>query len=122
MRPAIEVEQGMLIRVLLADDHPIYRKVLEVIFEMECFIQVVGVANDGHQLLELVGRVEADVVILDVEMKPMDGLTALGFRVYALDARGYGATPRDDTGWSYGSMVGQLMAQRNPTGVKCCTP
>jgi pimeloyl-ACP methyl ester carboxylesterase len=85
-----------------------------------------------------------DLITAQENLSFMDALIARGFQVYALDARGYGATPRDVTGWltperavrdveivlkwiaeetdetphlygwSYGSMVAQLVGQREP--------
>lgn len=123
------------------------------------------VMADGHPLavwektaespkavvLLLHGRLWSSVPDFDLqvegeELSLMDGLVNRGFAVYALDARGYGKTPRDETGWltpdrasmdvaivlqwlakrhptleppvvfgwSMGSMVAQLTAQRNP--------
>ncbi len=40
-----------------------------------------------------------DLQVPGEKLSLMDGLTAQGFAVYALDARGYGKTPRDDSGW-----------------------
>ncbi|MEH6570277.1 MAG: alpha/beta fold hydrolase [Halioglobus sp.] len=85
-----------------------------------------------------------DLQVDGEDLSFMDGLTELGYRVFALDARGYGGTPRDVSGWltpqraatdvanvlrwikqraesdvhlfgwSYGSMVSQLVVQREP--------
>ena len=90
------------------------------------------------------GLPDFDLQVPGEELSLMDGLTRRGYAVYALDQRGYGATPRDETGWltpdravedlsavlawvrarepglpvhlfgwSYGSMVSQLTAQRH---------
>jgi len=110
-------------------------------------------ANPIGQILLLHGRTwssipDFDLQVQDEDLSFMDGLTALGYRVFALDARGYGQSPRDasgwltpdraaqDTaqviawitarhkedlhlyGWSYGSMIAQLVVQRAPTSVK----
>ena len=105
------------------------------------------------QLLLLHGRTWSSIPDFDLQVTGerlsfMDGLVAKGYRVYALDARGYGATPRDASGWltpdkaardalavmrwirernnqplhlfgwSYGSMVGQLALQRQPAAAR----
>lgn len=126
-----------------------------------------SVMSDGHpltvwekspkqpraQLLLLHGRTwsslpDFDLQVAGENLSFMDGLVAMGYRVYALDARGYGATPRDSSGWltpdraardahhvlqwiskndslplhlygwSYGSMVGHLVMQRHPSAAR----
>lgn len=42
---------------------------------------------------------DSDLQVPGEDLSLMDGLTARGYAVYALDQRGYGATPRDETGW-----------------------
>ena len=101
------------------------------------------------QILLLHGRTWSSLPDFDLQVKGeelsfMDGLNSLGYSVFALDARGYGETPRDQTGWltpgrsasdaisvitwmkqqsslplhlygwSYGSMVSQLVVQQRP--------
>ena len=107
--------------------------------------------NPGRVIVLVHGRTWSGVPDFDLQVEGeqrslMDALVARGFASYALDLRGYGGTPRDDTGWltpdraakdligvlrwvrqrhpdagppvllgwSYGSMVSQLVAQRAP--------
>jgi pimeloyl-ACP methyl ester carboxylesterase len=105
--------------------------------------------NQSKQILLLHGRTwsslpDFDLQVAGENLSVMDNLVELGFSVWALDARGYGETPRDISGWntpnkaaqdaanvvawitqetkqkivvfgwSYGSMVSQLMVQQNP--------
>jgi DNA-binding NarL/FixJ family response regulator len=65
-----------VIRVLLADDHPMVRAGFRVILDLEDDIEVVGEAADGAQAVALAGTLRPDVVLMDVEMPGMDGLTA----------------------------------------------
>ncbi|MFI5931238.1 response regulator [Actinoplanes sp. NPDC051494] len=65
-----------MIRVLLADDHRMVRTGFRVILEIEDDIEVVGEASDGHQAVDLARRLQPDVILMDVEMPGMDGLTA----------------------------------------------
>jgi DNA-binding NarL/FixJ family response regulator len=65
------------IRVMIADDHPIVRDGIRRLLSLEEDIDVVAEAGDGHEVLELVQNVEVDVVLLDLRMPGMDGLTAL---------------------------------------------
>ncbi|WP_428966606.1 response regulator [Micromonospora fluostatini] len=64
------------VRVLLADDHHLVRTGFRVILEVEPDIQVVGEAADGEQAVALTRATAPDVVLMDVEMPRMDGLTA----------------------------------------------
>jgi pimeloyl-ACP methyl ester carboxylesterase len=113
-------------------------------------------ANPRAQLLLLHGRTwssrpDFDLLVAGEDLSFMNSLNALGYAVFALDARGYGATPRDASGWltpnraaedaaivlhwlkarsplplhlfgwSYGSMVSQLVVQRAPARVASVT-
>ncbi|HEX6304472.1 MAG TPA: response regulator transcription factor [Anaerolineales bacterium] len=64
----------MVIRVLLADDHPMLRRGMRALLEKAGDIEVVGEAADGREALELVDELPADVLLLDVEMPEMDGM------------------------------------------------
>lgn len=61
--------------VVLADDQQLVRSGFRLILELEG-IEVVGEAGDGREALELVRRVQPDVVLMDIRMPDMDGLEA----------------------------------------------
>jgi CheY-like chemotaxis protein len=63
-------------RVLLCDDEPNYRRLLRAVLEPEG-MEIVGEAGDGRECLEVAERVHPDVILLDLNMPGMDGLTAL---------------------------------------------
>ncbi len=65
------------IRTVLADDHDLVRSGLKVLLERVPGLQVVGEASGGEQLLALVHDLTPDLVVTDITMKGMDGLTAL---------------------------------------------
>jgi DNA-binding NarL/FixJ family response regulator len=65
-----------LIRVLVADDQQLVRAGFRVILESEPDIQVVGEAADGVEAVELARSSRPDVVLMDVRMPRVDGLTA----------------------------------------------
>ena len=65
------------IRVFLVDDTAAVRHILTQILEEDPDIVVVGTASDGRQGLDRLQRVEADLLILDVEMPGMGGLEML---------------------------------------------
>ncbi len=64
------------IRVLLVDDHTLFRQGLRTMLEGYSDIQVVGEAGDGVEAIEQVERQEPDVVLMDIHMPGMDGIQA----------------------------------------------
>ncbi|NLI78302.1 MAG: response regulator transcription factor [Candidatus Riflebacteria bacterium] len=64
-------------RIVLADDHSIFREGLKSLLAQKPEWKVVGEARNGVELLALVGAVECDLVVLDIAMPEMDGLQAL---------------------------------------------
>jgi DNA-binding NarL/FixJ family response regulator len=64
-------------RVVLADDHPLLRKGLKRILGDRKDIRVVGEANDGIELLDLLKKVAPHLVILDISMPRLRGLEAI---------------------------------------------
>jgi len=136
-------QQAPVRHTIMADGHPltVWEKTVE--------------APRGHILLHH-GRTwsslpDFDLQVPGEDLSLMDGFNDRGYSVWALDARGYGATPRDASGWhspdraaadlavvvdwlrdntgqainvwgwSYGSMVAQLTAQRYPEGIRSVT-
>jgi NarL family two-component system response regulator YdfI len=65
------------IRILVADDHLIIRQGLRLILETEPDLLLVGEASDGAEAIDLVDKFHPDVVLMDLRMPGMDGLTAL---------------------------------------------
>ena len=65
------------VRIVIADDHPIFRDVLIKLIETRSDFQVVGSASDGDEALPLVARLEPDLLLLDLAMPRMSGLVAL---------------------------------------------
>jgi DNA-binding NarL/FixJ family response regulator len=66
-----------VIRVLIADDHPVVRDGLSGIFGGADDFEVVGLASDGEEAVELARRLKPDVVLMDLRMPRMDGVTAI---------------------------------------------
>ncbi|MFI9844964.1 response regulator [Nonomuraea sp. NPDC051941] len=66
-----------MIRVLIADDHPVVRQGLRTFLDLQDDITVVGEAGDGAQAVELVGELSPDVLLLDLKMPVLDGLGTL---------------------------------------------
>jgi len=65
------------IRILLADDHPIVLDGLEALFRLESDIEVVGRCLSGDEVLPAVRRLKPDLLLLDIRMPRMDGMTVL---------------------------------------------
>jgi two-component system, NarL family, response regulator YdfI len=65
------------IRLLVADDHLIIRQGLRLILETEDGFDIVGEASDGAEAIRLCGELNPDVVLMDLRMPGMDGLTAI---------------------------------------------
>jgi DNA-binding NarL/FixJ family response regulator len=63
--------------VLIADDHPMVRQGLRVFLELEPDLEVVGEASDGAEAAALTAELLPDVVLLDLVMPGVDGLSAL---------------------------------------------
>ncbi|MGY1605424.1 response regulator [Geodermatophilus sp. SYSU D00815] len=65
-----------MIRVLVVDDHPLVRDTLSDLLTAAGGIDVVGQCADGSEVAEAVERLRPDVVLMDLQMPRMDGLTA----------------------------------------------
>ncbi len=65
------------IRVLIVDDHAVVRTGLRVFFDLQPDIEVVGEAADGSEGVAMARRLEPDVILMDLLMPNMDGITAI---------------------------------------------
>ncbi len=66
-----------MIKVLVVDDSAFMRKAISTMLDKDPGIKVIGTARDGQEGLEMVRKLDPDVVTMDIEMPKMDGLTAL---------------------------------------------
>ena len=64
------------VRVLIVDDHFIVRQTFRCILKHYPNIEVVGEASDGDEAIACAGRFQPSVVLMDMNMKKMDGITA----------------------------------------------
>ena len=64
------------IRVFLCDDHTLFRQGIRQLLELERDIEVVGEANNGFELLDRFKKAHPDVILMDIGMPQMDGVTA----------------------------------------------
>jgi len=66
-----------VIRIAIADDHPVVREGLVAMLETEPDFEVVGTAATGAEAAALVARVDPDVMLLDLELPELDGVGVL---------------------------------------------
>ncbi len=66
----------MTIRILIADDQALVRGALAALLDLEDDLEVVGEVASGDVVVETAGRLEPDVVLMDVEMPGLDGIAA----------------------------------------------
>lgn len=64
------------VKVMIVDDHAIVREGLTTLLSEEADIEVVGEARDGVDALTRIGRLQPDVVLMDLVMPEMDGIAA----------------------------------------------
>ena len=62
------------VKVVLADDHPVYRDGLRQMLELDADLELVHETNNGRDALDQARRLKADVLLLDIEMPQMSGL------------------------------------------------
>ncbi len=75
--PAMTTENGHKIRIVVADDHPIFRDGLCKLLALEEDFEVVAQASDGRQVLDILQQYQPDILLLDLKMPGLDGLATL---------------------------------------------
>ena len=70
-------EEKEFIRIAIADDHPIFRDGLRKLLALEEDFKVVAEARDGKEVLDILQRDEPDILLLDLKMPGLDGLSTL---------------------------------------------
>ncbi|XCF07212.1 response regulator transcription factor [Tamlana crocina] len=68
-----------MIKLLIADNHPITRKGLEVLFSASPNIKVVGSVDNGESILEFVKKNPVDIVLTEADLPKLNGLTVLRY-------------------------------------------
>ena len=66
-----------MIKVLIADDQELIRQSLQIVLETKEGIEVVGTAKDGREVIQMVRKEKPDVILMDIRMPEMDGISAL---------------------------------------------
>jgi DNA-binding NarL/FixJ family response regulator len=70
-------EGNMSVTILLADDHPLVRRGIRNLLEAEAGFSVVGEAEDGVQVVQLVEKLRPDILVVDLMMPNLNGLEVL---------------------------------------------
>lgn len=72
-----ELSEGKVIRIVLADDHPILRAGLKTLLDAQPDMCVIGEAGDGAEAVQKASQLTPDILIMDLTMPVMDGLEAM---------------------------------------------
>lgn len=65
------------IRILIADDHPVFRNGLKQLISEDSSIEIIGVAENGEKALQLINELKPGIAVLDVDMPVMSGIQVL---------------------------------------------
>ncbi|MBM3179257.1 MAG: response regulator transcription factor [Chloroflexi bacterium] len=63
-------------RVLIADDHPVFRFGMKALLSTEADIKIIGEASDGRKVLKLAVELKPDVILMDINMPEVNGIEA----------------------------------------------
>ena len=66
----------MSVKIILADDHAAVRHAQRTVLEAKSNLEIVGEASNGREVIQLVGELRPDIVIMDVNMPEIDGVEA----------------------------------------------
>lgn len=70
-------DAGNAIKVIIADDHVLFRAGVKTALSTKKDIRLIGEADNGQQLIHLLKHMQPDVILLDIQMPVMDGITTL---------------------------------------------
>lgn len=71
-----EASPARPIRVLIADDHPLFAEALTITLQADSRLQVAGHAHNGQEAIDLASLLQPDVVLMDLNMPVLDGFEA----------------------------------------------
>jgi two-component system nitrate/nitrite response regulator NarL len=70
------IKSDLMIQIIIADDHQMFIDGIKVLLEQETTISVVGEALNGKELLDLLEKQTADIILMDISMPVIDGIEA----------------------------------------------
>ncbi len=70
-------DPGATLKVIIADDHVLFRAGVKTALSLKKDVRIIGEADNGQQLLHLLKHLLPDVILLDIQMPIMDGITTL---------------------------------------------
>lgn len=69
--------QDVTTDILIVDDHPLFRRGVSQLLQMDSTLRAVGEAQNGEEALELAREHDPDLILLDLNMRGMDGITTI---------------------------------------------
>jgi two-component system, NarL family, response regulator LiaR len=76
MQPQPHLQPEPELRIVIADDHPFFVEALALTLELDERIEIVGRARHGKEAVELASGLHPDVVLMDLDMPVLDGISA----------------------------------------------
>lgn len=73
------ISENEKIRIMLADDHPLFIEGLSMMLRREPDFELCGVANNGREVLEMLPTTNPDLILLDINMPKMNGLETIKY-------------------------------------------
>jgi len=67
------------VKIIIADDHALFINGMQLLMKDESWIELIGIANNGRELLDILHKQATDIVLLDINMPVMNGLSAVHF-------------------------------------------
>src|SRR5258708_4424106 len=64
------------IRIIIADDHEMIRQTWKLLLQQESQFEVIAECNNGQELIDQLGKTFPDIILLDINMKPVNGFEA----------------------------------------------
>jgi RNA polymerase sigma factor (sigma-70 family) len=73
------ISENVKIRIMLADDHPLFIEGLSMMLRREPDFELCGIANNGREVLEMLPTTKPDLILLDINMPKMNGLETIKY-------------------------------------------
>jgi len=73
------ISENIKIKILLADDHPLFIEGLAMMLRREPSFEICGIANNGREVLEMLPQTNPDLILLDINMPKMNGLETIKY-------------------------------------------